>query len=1604
MTQDPNTWADSVIAEMDAMQGAALPGTPAWDAGMQARIQEVVGAHKAGEAQWLDSAMAEMDQYAKDPTASERALGAAKGVGRGVVLGAKQLLVDLPRSLGTAITGIEEYDAPMNQAIDRFFAPPEALQPTTLREADSPESRYGEMGGQMVPMLASLWGGPVTAMAVGGAQQAGAAGEMAREAGAGRGGIALATAGGMALGTVGGAAIEGALLRLNTQAGNAIIKAIERDALTMTPTARAAIVGASRTGIRAAEGSVAGAGLGYAYTVLSNAIHNFATDEDIPLLLGAKENVAFGAAFGGLLRGATEAALEKRRFTGRKFTANGWEGPVLDMSGMEGEVPRDWSPPERRTSSIDEFLTDSSSDPEVRRAVAEAVGAEEALRQAEAPGEPAYTTQEGNRVSTGKVDPKTGKEILEARRGTQGARETQAPEPVPYDSPERGISAPDEGYTTSRPTRVEGRTGELVEAKPPRGKPVPMPRVDEQGFAVEPSYESQPASARYQRFNAHTLTPADLQPVKDKATGRMIVNIDGRLRGTTEDTINAPRVMTRKEIVSGLIDSALVLNPELGVRVGSGTDAAGVFNDATNTMRLDDQYDFSTAAHEVGHAIENRILGTIEESPFADARRSGTVLNELTRLGKLANPGREPVNGFLSEGWAEYVRAWVLQHEDIMHHAPETTRWFDGEFLKRNPAFAERLDAARESGDIWRFQGDLKRVDAQRAKPTTALERAAEDAARNFSPRSLVKQYLALTDPARRYEEAKAAFGKPTPKFRRIDEMIERNMGVADATTKLFVTDRTVGLWGNTTGESLESAVAPMRGHQLDLERYGEVKRALWLLTERNGIDPETGEVIAAPHEMGIAEVDARGAIQKLEAKYPHIEDTMNRVRAWYERVWDYVVEADPDMKYVREEMRQAGEFYLPMRGQFEGGGGRRTGFKSAARQARMGERLGEGTLRPHKPWISQLQLEAADMFRKAHERTVINSLIENGREAGIGSLFEDVTQTFEGEGEGYKIGALVPAGELANARLDTYLSKPTMDAQGRAVFRYVEPTLGEDGNVVHKVSAFAIHPELFESLIALHPNETRLGLGWAGTLGRKFRNLQVGGHIIYNGAFGFWKNVIIDPTTAYLNAQGSHQARDLLFDWVPTLLRVAAHEFTNGRFKYEWVDAYKATRSNVGSRYESESVTTNRARDIMATPTQRVIHTLTRLDDMYEVLGRLMGVTDEAPRVWELKRAARDVGWKPGETMTEEQYHEIAIRTRRITGNRALGGTVTNKVNEIVPFFRAAFVYPRDTYRAAKADKMAFAVKAASLAAMGAMYAVLRRKNEGVDSQTPSERVRYLTFDLPDSADGAKHTLKIPVDPVAGLFLKTSEFAMDALINDDPLAAQDIVGAMAEQWMPPFIPGLAQEPMLQWANRQRFGSDAPIDKPGILPDEQFDEMTSPLAIKWGEWTGRSPRRFEHAVRNVFGAPGEFVLEHFGLPEDRKNKENTLRDVLEGNWLRRGGPVSSSSRWVDKLYDMTATAEMYARSQNRVETPEAALIRKTLVNAARATSIAYGLAKTYDLTPSQRQWLYAEANRIAKQTVLDAQEGKINPGPAMGARLQMQAQKRISDAQKGTHP
>jgi Large polyvalent protein associated domain 38 len=1741
---DPqDDWLQRALAELRSENAQAPTAVaPGQDPGIQRGIAE----SQAAEADWAARALAEIPEYAKDPTAWEQARAGAQSLAAGAVSGLTQTFGDMPQNLGTLVArgllniadglGVE---VPRNQDGSIIFPDEpgaldlpakiqglgaraeEALAPDGLRLQDSPISKGAQVLGSTAPgIISALLGGAPLAAAQMAAQQGGASAQDAAAGGGSPMKQAGAMVGGALLGAAGALPLENALGRLT--------------ALSPTVIKRLANAGVGTKAVAGtAESVAAGAASGAAYVALTNAIHNWATDDDIPVLSGAAEGGLYGAALGGVIRGATEAAIAKRRITGRRYTSQGWTGELLPEDASPPE-PGEFHPPEDlplserveraanaldaemqsgsipRGASIDDLRMLAGADFGLPRQGAEQAvtrAFELAMDRQNQRAERMQATREGlasvdaeraiaaaseeqlaeaQRFAT---DPRSAAEVLIERmipskraKGIQPKEKPIAPlseaervageeafdvashseqflagesearrEAFQRDFDERlnkARRAKEIDLEWERPERPDWRS----EAQMRADTLAEMRAAEEAGRAAKREAERAPNRTYTEQFERvrrgtdvyspprrpdYSAIAPDMvramNPVMDPVSKRVLVtdigitDASGKLVGgtglrvTLDDTWDVRAAPILRADVISATEQAVKQLTDFAVRTRLVPPGwAGFYDPNTKVARLAKYGDILTAAHEAGHAVETVAFGG-PDSPLL-APRAPVIQAELAKLGKALYQDVVPHNGYVSEGFAEYMKLYLAQHEDLMRHAPETTAWFEDKFLRAHPEFGTALDEVRQRFDQYRFQGSEKRTQVVDPSDWKTRFRSTSAADQIFK---LQKNWIESGQILFNMNREAVERGVNTKRGESAYENFVALRGTADSVLHNFANEETYLANQTRTGDSLRAILAPVRGSKLKpFERYLALRASEWRATQKTRVDPATGERVLARQDTPFAGIDITHQMAALEAKYPEFRGTSDALLAWYDRVIEYAVSRNPEMRPVFQMLRQQGEFYMPLKrwaDWYENTATRAgSATKTAARMAQEGKRSKGSTRETVSPLLA-LQVEARNVIQRSHERAIQNAVIDEAQRAVLSEYVLDVTKDIKRmaqvKGALEANGALLSPNETVNAA-----ALPLMDMQafmvgaidtpeGPIVPRRT-PKLNEQGALEFETRWYQFHPELHKAVLSSDPESFQVGLPFLGVLGRLSKRAFVLGATGARASFGLITNPTRDFQALFVNSRYNPHIVPLLGQLAYEHTRVALAEFSHGVIPYKWKDVYDKFGLHYSGRYgslrDSRKTVDKATRTVMG----RTLHTLLDPRDWLDVLAHLSSITEKGTRIWELKQSAKAVDWKPGKPMSPQQAVHMAIDARQVTIDFAAGGAISQQINQFVPFFNATIQGPRGSIRALKHHPLGWALSTATLAAFGLANYLAHKDEDWMLALQPWERWSYWHFPT-TAADGTKGLVRIPVAPDAGFLPKSIEFLADGLSSKNPMAFEDWAAQSISSMTMDVWPPALREGVQQWANRADFGTDRPIIPENELNKTATGEMqrgeqagpyTGQLSIAVGKALNISPRRIDHAMKGLFAGVGAAVSDAnlFGLVNYHTRPDEPSDLPVAGILFRKGGAVSQSSRWISELYDLAPSA-IGALKLN--PSPETFNMHMLLENATQAISFGSALLEEGDLTVPQRQELMNSMNTIAKSAIEKVRAGGIvDPRETMRKRAVLELDVLRMRSQMGKTP
>lgn len=236
----------------------------------------------------------------------------------------------------------------------------------------------------------------------------------------------------------------------------------------------------------------------------------------------------------------------------------------------------------------------------------------------------------------------------------------------------------------------------------------------------------------------------------------------------------------------------------------------------------------------------------------------------------------------------------------------------------------------------------------------------------------------------------------------------------------------------------------------------------------------------------------------------------------------------------------------------------------------------------------------------------------------------------------------------------------------------------------------------------------------------------------------------------------------------------------------------------------------------------------------------------------------------------------DAAVAGRDATVDFAQTGTVMKDINMIVPFSNASLQGAANTVRTLK-DHPAWAATVAG--AFIVPTAICRLNNMKYESSKdiPSyEFTNYWVYQVgeytkPDGTPAPIYT-KIPKGQIAAMFTFPVEagFNYQNSKNDKSFAKvlwQNFVGTLQSTSPVPtdasgFLPPLLDTAVNIQANQNMY-TGMPIvsqSEQSLLPEQQFGEDTSKLAIALGQQFQISPRKIDFAMKNYTAGAGQTVL------------------------------------------------------------------------------------------------------------------------------------------------
>jgi hypothetical protein len=846
----------------------------------------------------------------------------------------------------------------------------------------------------------------------------------------------------------------------------------------------------------------------------------------------------------------------------------------------------------------------------------------------------------------------------------------------------------------------------------------------------------------------------------------------------------------------------------------------GIFKTKAQVARIRTANDVPTAAHETAHMLERihrKALGDISRKQWYRTMPAD-VLTELRGL---------DYNPFLRrpyEGFAEFVRHWITEG-DTATIAPKAHAWFETTFLNDNPNLAEGLKSIRDKGMAFRNQGAVKRVESmvQMDEPKVPLKERLLRKRRAFA-RLWTDDIADLERVEREVTGNTLGVGENSPS--KIARMVTQASGTR---VKEWARHGMTDFAGNRIGPGLKEIFGRegVKGDEVNAILYAVARRSKEL--QDRGIDP------------GITPADATTAMQSLDT--PARRQFADEVRTWNEGALNYLKEAGGLSQEAFDAIVAQNEAYIPFFRvwEYEKGGTMGTGGRRIGDTPQPIKRI-KGSGREIRNPIETMQEHANQIVAVADKVRVARALVDMVEsKQGFGKYVEEIppdkvpTQfTLEDIAKQVKAAG----GDLSSANLDAIL---TLFSNS--------PKTPTGGNIVSFVrdgqrKFYELDPELYRALQALDYHRVHPLLHH--TLGVASRAQRLGATGIRAG-FTLITNPIRDFASMLLQSNGNPiQAGTQFFKHMAKQIGMADSEVKN---------LWRATGGELSQPLGMDRASLRRAVDdvLSNTAKQKAFNVLKH---PVELTQRLLSFTEAAPRLAEFEMTLREMGWKPGDKVTNDMAIEAANRASEVTINFRRAGHWGRYMNQVVAFFNPAVQGLSKFNRSHREHKLRSVLRGTALITVPTLLNWWANKDDPEWQNLPNW-LKYGFYNVKIGGEWVRLPTPFEWWYAYGAVPMAS---WEAMYRKNPEEVTKVMEQAVRQLSPPLMPSGAV-PFAEAAMNESFFTGRPIvsrSAQELLPEEQVKPHTSTTARKVGEILGAggvevSPAKIEHILNGQTG-------------------------------------------------------------------------------------------------------------------------------------------------------
>lgn len=878
--------------------------------------------------------------------------------------------------------------------------------------------------------------------------------------------------------------------------------------------------------------------------------------------------------------------------------------------------------------------------------------------------------------------------------------------------------------------------------------------------------------------------------------------------------------------------------------------ALGIFKPFAHVTRVRRFDALDTVAHEIGHFISEKYLGT----PTRRTKKPGALslpvaaMKELGKMGKDLYGSRKPVAGYREEGIAQWFRFYVTEPGREASEAPTFTAIMLP-ILARETVIQRGLDAARADYAVYKAAGPQARVRAQIS--------VNEHAKRPLNARDMVHAWL---DDLNEFKVAVKELGQDIESGNDAYTLSRLTRGAAGA-AEAMIEARVVP----TLRKLAMSELDDFRDY---LSSSSAVER--W----SHGIDP------------GIALADAKAVVALYDAKFKPIAEELWQLSLDLLQLRVQAGMLSPGMaKVIGANNQQRVGFYRLFDEEEETG---TPGYGSTWGRLTSGLPAQHGSARIILDPLESIIRDVYNTLVVTRRHEAVLNLVKGGlRTEGGGAIVEEVPTRLRKirvplsqireqiERLGFSLPDDVDEEELQDVILSAY-EKVDFPGQAERKDLVVGLYIGEhrrwfalkDAKLYDAVEGLdATYANLFNRWL----NQLQDAPAWVrwlrhplGVIPRIGRSLRAGATLALE--FGA-RNPYRDAWTGAIYTQTGAVIPGQLF-----LEGVVASLFNKAAVA-EWKDAGGMNADFLGLDRQR---TQKQIDEWLAGPTAKTVGIVKH---PIEALRLLSGFMENQTRIGEDVRARRQ----------GKSARRAAFLSREVTQDFAKQGAQSRAINQLVAFFSANIGGLDKLARELKARPHVVLPRLFLLVTLPSLALAYLHRDDDEYQKIP-RWVRDLFWVLWIQRDEKGNVIRkwmLPKPPGLGqLFGSVPERILEWGMDHDPEKLKRAQESFLKGVLPPVLPTFAV-PLIENAQNRSFFRGSPIVPQravGLAPEEQFGPYTGESFRALGGVIHQSPAKIENIWRGYTAGLGAYASalsdegvrrarEAQGLPPYREKRE-----------------------------------------------------------------------------------------------------------------------------------